>query len=83
MNGRQAALEQTIGAIEMELQTSLGQFAIGDEVILMEKTMSGETHDTTGKIIDVREILGKVTYVVETNNGTRKVVGARQIIKVG
>jgi hypothetical protein len=67
----------------METQTSLGQFAVGDEVILMEKTMSGESHDTTGKIIDVREILGKVTYVVETSNGTRKVVGARQIIKVG
>lgn len=67
----------------METQTSLGEFAIGDEVILMEKTMSGETHDTTGRIIDVREMLGKVTYVVETSNGNRKVVGAKQIIKAG
>jgi len=67
----------------MEMQTSLAEFAIGDEVILMEKTMSGETTDTTAKIIDVREILGKVTYVVETGNGNRKVVGARQILKAG
>jgi len=67
----------------MEMQTSLAEFAIGDEVILMEKTMSGETTDTTAKIIDVREILGKVTYVVETGNGNRKVVGAKQILKDG
>ena len=65
------------------MQTSLAEFAIGDEVILMEKTMSGETTDTTAKIIDVREILGKVTYVVETGNGNRKVVGAKQILKDG
>lgn len=67
----------------MEMQTSLGEFAIGDEIILMEKTMSGETTDTTAKIIDVREILGKVTYVVETSTGNRKVVGAKQILKAG
>ncbi len=67
----------------MEMQTSLAEFAIGDDVILMEKTMSGETTDTTAKIIDVREILGKVTYVVETSNGNRKVVGAKQILKDG
>lgn len=67
----------------MEMQTSLGEFAIGDEVILIEKTMSGETLDTTGNVIDVREILGKVTYVVETSNGNRKVVGAKQILKAG
>lgn len=67
----------------METQTSLGEFAIGDEVILMEKTMAGESHDSTGKIINVREILGKVTYVVETSNGSRKVVGAKQITKAG
>lgn len=67
----------------METQTTLAEIAIGDEVILMEKTMSGETTDTTAKIIDVREILGKVTYVVETSTGNRKVVGAKQIIKAG
>ena len=67
----------------MEMQTSLGEFAIGDEIILLEKTMSGETTDTTAKIIDVREILGKVTYVVETGTGNRKVVGAKQILKAG
>lgn len=67
----------------MESQTSLSEFAIGDNVNLIEKTMSGESFDTTGKIIDIREILGKVTYVVETTSGTRKVVGAKQIIKAG
>lgn len=67
----------------MESQTSLGEFAIGDNVNLIEKTMSGESFDTAGKIIDVREILGKVTYVVETTSGTRKVVGPKQIIKAG
>ncbi len=55
--------------------------AIGDEVLLVEKSITQEEQTITGKIVEVREILGKITYVVETGNGKRRVVGAKQIIK--
>jgi hypothetical protein len=56
-------------------------FAIGDEVLLIEKSITNEEQTVTGKVVEVREILGKITYVVETGNGKRRVVGAKQIIK--
>lgn len=56
-------------------------FAVGDEIMLIEKSITNEEQTVTGKIVEVREILGKLTYVVDTNNGKRRVVGAKQIIK--
>jgi hypothetical protein len=53
--------------------------AVGDQVILTERSISNEEHLLTVKVIDVRWIMGKQTFVVETTDGKRKVVGPRQI----
>lgn len=55
--------------------------AIGDEVILTERSISNDEHLLTVKVIDVRWIMGKQTFVVETSDGKRKVVGPRQLAK--
>jgi hypothetical protein len=65
----------------METKTTTGEYAIGDAVILIEKSISGDAQSETAKVIDIREVLGKKTYVVETKAGSRKVVGARQIMR--
>lgn len=65
----------------MESQISTDEFSIGDAVVLMEKRISGDTSAINARVIDVREVLGKRTCVVETGTGTRKVVGARQIMR--
>lgn len=65
----------------MGTPTTTDEFAIGDDVILIEKSISGDSQSITAKVIDVREILGKKTYVVETVAGTRKVVGLKQIMR--
>lgn len=65
----------------MTSQGSNDGFAVGDEIILIEKSITNEEQTVSGKIVEVREILGKLTYVVDTNTGKRRVVGAKQIIK--
>jgi hypothetical protein len=55
------------------------EFAVGDQVVIMEKGFSKESRQTTAKIIDVRLVLGKVSYTIETEGGKRRVVGASQV----
>ena len=55
------------------------EFAVGDQVVIMEKGFSKESRQTTAKIIDVRLVLGKVSYTIETDGGKRRVVGASQV----
>jgi hypothetical protein len=42
------------------------QVAAGDRVYLIEKKFSGGTEEVSAKVLEIREILGKQTYVVET-----------------
>ncbi len=62
--------------------TNLEEIAVGDVVFLADRTFTGERREIRAKIIDIRYILGKQTFVVETENGTRKVVGESQISQV-
>lgn len=54
---------------------------VGDLVYVIDKKMTGETVEISAKILEIREILGKETYVIETEKGARKVVGGSQVIK--
>lgn len=67
----------------MENNVSVDQtgIAVGDQVILTERGISNEEHLLTVKVIEVRWIMGKQTFVIETEDGKRKVVGSRQIAK--
>lgn len=63
-------------------QETTTQVSVGDDVIFIEKRMSGETNEVLAKVMEVRYILGKQTYVIEAENGKRRVVGESQISKI-
>jgi hypothetical protein len=69
----------------MDKQTSPGngEIAIGDRVLLSENTFSDGAGTITAKIVDIRWILGKLSYVIETEGGKRKVVGTSQVTRAG
>ncbi len=58
------------------------EILIGDRVLYLDSHLSGEALEVPAEVIDIRYILGKETYVIKTEQGKRKVVGANQIIKM-
>ena len=58
------------------------EIVVGDRIVLMESAFSGEPREISAEVIEIRHILGKQTYVIETEKGKRKVVGASQISKI-
>jgi hypothetical protein len=65
-----------------EIIGSMEEILVGDNVYLVDKTFSGENRKISAEVIEIRHILGKQTYVVETEQGKRKVVSASQINKI-
>jgi len=61
---------------------NLGEIVVGDRAILVDKMFSGETQKIPAAVIETRRIHGKLAYVVETEKGTRKVVGESRISKI-
>jgi len=61
---------------------SVQKISVGDRVVLKDKSITGEAAELPATILEIREILGKETYVVETAKGGRKVVGQSQILRV-
>jgi hypothetical protein len=60
----------------------MDEVAVGEQLLLIDEKLAGETEETSAKAIEIREILRKQTYVVETERGPREVVGISQISKV-
>jgi hypothetical protein len=50
----------------------------GDHVLILDLS-PGNTRELHAKVVEIRRILGKPTYLVETGSGDRKLVGAPQI----
>ncbi len=65
-----------------DMDSSKG-FVVGERVTLTDKTMAGDARKISAEVIEVREILGMQTFVVETETGKRKVVNANQLSKLG
>ena len=61
---------------EMEASQA-GEFevTIGDRVMITEKNLTGE-------VVGVREFDGRKTFVIDTEKGSRVVVGQRQVQKL-
>jgi hypothetical protein len=57
-------------------------FEIGDQVALVEKKSFGGEGVVPATILEIRYILGKQTYVIETTGGKRRVVGASQVTRL-
>jgi hypothetical protein len=65
-------MNETIGKLE--------EILVGDRVFLVDKAFSGDTRTIAAEVVEIRYILGKQTYVIETEKGNRKVVGSNQLI---
>ena len=50
----------------------------GDQILIIDLSF-GESRELPAEVIEIRRILGKPTYVVETVSGDRKIVGAYHI----
>jgi hypothetical protein len=58
------------------------EFAGGDRVLVFDKLVAGENGVICAEVIEIRRILGELTYLIETEDGDRKLVGAKQVSQV-
>jgi hypothetical protein len=58
------------------------EIAVGDQVWVIDSMFGGERVVISAEVIDTRRILGEQTYLIETEIGDQKLVGANQIGRV-
>ena len=58
------------------------EISIGDQILFIELFV-GEQREILSEVVDIRYILGRPTYLVETESGKRKLVGDHQILRAG
>jgi hypothetical protein len=54
------------------------EFREGDQIVIVDFA-SGESRELPAEVVEIRRILGKPAYLVETASGERKLVGAHQL----
>lgn len=68
--------------MDNQMVANVGKIVVGDQIMLLEKRVSGDDQMVLARVLEIRFILGKETYVIETESGKRKVVGASQVSQV-
>jgi hypothetical protein len=58
------------------------EIVVGDRVWVVDSMVGGERGVISAEVIDTRRILGEQTYLIETEMGDQKLVGANQISQV-
>ena len=58
------------------------EIAVGDRVWIIDSMFARERDVISAKVIDTRRILGEQTYLIQTEMGDQKLVGANQISQV-
>ena len=53
----------------------------GDKILIIDLSL-GESRELPAKVIKIRRILGKPAYLVGTESGDRKLMGAHEIRKL-
>lgn len=56
-----------------------GEITVGDQVLIIDEWLAREIGMISAKVIEIRRILGGLAYLIETEKGHRKLVGANQI----
>ena len=56
--------------------------AVGDRVWIIDQMLAGEHGVISAEVISTRRIPGEQTYLIETERGEQKLVGANQISQV-
>jgi hypothetical protein len=54
---------------------------VGDQILIIDLAL-GENRELMSEVIDIRYILGRPTYLVETESGDRRLVGDHQIVRI-
>jgi hypothetical protein len=57
------------------------EIRVGDQILFLDLSL-GENRELLSEVIDIRYILGRPTYLVETESGDRKLVGDHQILRI-
>jgi hypothetical protein len=55
------------------------EIAVGDRVWIIDSMFARERDAISAEVIDTRRILGEQTYLIQTEMGDQKLVGANQI----
>jgi hypothetical protein len=55
------------------------EIAVGDRVWIIDSMFARERDVISAEVIDTRRILGEQTYLIQTEMGDQKLVGANQI----
>lgn len=58
------------------------EIAVGDRVLVLETVFPGEVGVISAEVIEIRRILGGLTYLIETEKAERRLVSANQIRQV-
>jgi hypothetical protein len=58
------------------------EITVGDRVWILHSVFAGESEVITAEVIDTRRVLGGQTYLIKTEMGEQKLVGANQISQV-
>ena len=67
--------------MNMLIDKSEEEIRVGDQILIIDLSLDGKQEILT-EVIDVRFILGRPTYLVETESGDRKLVGDHQILRI-
>jgi hypothetical protein len=57
------------------------EIRVGDQILVIDLSL-GENRELLSEVIDIRRILGRPTYLVETESGERRLVGDYQILRI-
>jgi hypothetical protein len=57
------------------------EIRVGDQILIIDLSR-GENREVMSEVIDIRLILGRPTYLVETESGDRRLVGDHQILRM-
>jgi hypothetical protein len=56
------------------------EIRVGDQILIIDLSL-GENREVLSEVIDIRLILGRPAYLVETESGDRRLVGDHQILR--
>ena len=58
------------------------EIAVGDQVWVIDSIFAQGNGTILAEVVEIRRVLGKLTYLIETEKGDRKLLGANQISQV-
>ena len=67
--------------MSMLIDKNAEEIHVGDQIMIIDLTSRGN-QEILSEVIDIRRVLGRPTYLVETESGDRRLVGDHQILRI-